>query len=172
MRELRGLNYGDYAYIEYFPNGMYQFEPDPNIARHEQIFQIWIRPVEPANAVFALRLAMYELDKLVKGGISPGDFEKTRSFLSKYVNILTKTKSAELGYAIDSQYYGMPEYNQYLKAALAKLTVDDESRGEEVSSCGSVARLWGLLGCFAVSRRRWPASGGADSLQLRRSRRR
>ena len=113
MRELRGLNYGDYAYIEYFPDGMYKFEPDPNLARHEQIFQIWIRPVEPPNAVFALRLAIYELDKLVKHGISQNDFEKTRSFLSKYVNILTKTKSSELGYAIDSQYYGMPEYNQY-----------------------------------------------------------
>jgi zinc protease len=128
MRELRGLNYGDYAYIEYFPNGMFQFQPDPNIARHQQIFQIWIRPVEPANAVFALRLAMYELDRLVKNGIPAKDFEKTRSFLSKYVNILTKTKSAELGYAIDSQYYGMPEYNEYLKAALAKMTVEDVNR--------------------------------------------
>ena len=128
MRELRGLNYGDYAYIEYFPNGMFQFEPDPNIARHQQIFQIWIRPVEQPNAVFALRLAMFELDKLVKTGISAQDFERTRSFLSKYVNILTKTKSAELGYAIDSLYYGMPPYNEYLKASLAKLTVDDVNR--------------------------------------------
>ena len=33
---------------------------------------------------------------------SQADFEKTPVFLSKYVNILTKTKSAELGYAIDS----------------------------------------------------------------------
>lgn len=128
MRELRGLNYGDYAYIEYFPNGMFQFGPDPNIARHQQIFQIWIRPVERPDAVFALRLAMFELDKLVKTGISPANFEKTRSFLSKYVNILTKTKSAELGYAIDSAYYGMPQYNEYLKTSLAKLTADDVNR--------------------------------------------
>ena len=49
LRELRGLNYGDYAYIEYFPRGMFQFEPDPNLARRQQIFQIWIRPVEPQN---------------------------------------------------------------------------------------------------------------------------
>jgi zinc protease len=128
MRELRGLNYGDYDYIEYFPRGMFQFQPDPNIARHQQIFQIWIRPVETPNAVFALRLAMYELDKLVKNGIPEQDFERTRSFLSKYVNILTKTKSAELGYAIDSKYYGMPEYNEYLKSALAKMTVADVNR--------------------------------------------
>ncbi len=33
IREKRGMNYGDYAYIEAFPRGMYQFFPDPNIAR-------------------------------------------------------------------------------------------------------------------------------------------
>lgn len=125
MRELRGLNYGDYAYVEYFPQGMFRFEPAPNIARHQQIFQIWIRPVEPPNAVFALRLALFELDKMVRNGIPQPDFEKTRSFLSKYVNILTKTKSAELGYAIDSAYYGIPNYNEYIKTALAKLTASD-----------------------------------------------
>jgi len=125
MRELRGLNYGDYAYIEYFPQGMFRFEPAPNIARREQIFQIWIRPVEQPNAAFALRLALFELDKMLKNGIPQAEFEKTRSFLSKYVNILTKTKSAELGYAIDSAYYGIPNYNEYIKTALAKLTVDD-----------------------------------------------
>src|SRR5262249_24637223 len=27
MRELRGLNYGDYAYVEYFPRGMFLMEP-------------------------------------------------------------------------------------------------------------------------------------------------
>ncbi len=127
MREVRGLNYGDYAYIEYFPRGMFRMEPEPNLARHQQIFQIWIRPVEPPNAVFALRLAMFELDKLVKNGIPAGDFEKARLFLSKYINILTKTKSAELGYAIDSAYYGIPNYNEYVKAGLAKLTLADEN---------------------------------------------
>jgi zinc protease len=115
MREKRGLNYGDYAYIEYFPRGMFQFEPSPNLARHYQTFQLWIRPVEPPTAKFALRLALYELDKLCREGISQEGFERTREFLSKYVNVLTRTKSAELGYAIDSIYYGIPNYNEYLK---------------------------------------------------------
>jgi zinc protease len=128
MRELRGLNYGDYDYIEYFPRGMFQFEPDPNIARTRQIFQIWIRPVEPPSGVFALRIAMYQLDRLVRDGISADDFERVRSFVSKYVNLLTKTKSAELGYAIDSRFYGIPGYNAYVKDALAKLTREDVNR--------------------------------------------
>ncbi len=125
LRELRGLNYGDYAYIEYFPRGMFQFDPDPNIARQSQIFQIWIRPVEPQNANFALRAALYEYDKLVKNGLDQQTFAETRDFLSKYVNILTQTKDAELGYALDSKFYGTPNFNEYMKTQLSKLTLAD-----------------------------------------------
>ena len=128
MRELRGLNYGDYAYIEYFPRGMYQLEPSPNLARQQQIFQIWIRPVEPPTAKFALRLALYELDKLVKQGLSEDEFERSRDFVSKYVTLLTKTKNAQLGYAIDSVYYGIPDYVTYIRGALAKMTREDVNR--------------------------------------------
>ena len=125
LREKRGLNYGDYAYVEYFPRGMFQFEPDPNLARQQQIFQIWIRPVEPNNANFALRATLYEFDKLVKNGMTKETFEATRDFLTKYVNILTQTKDAELGYALDSKFYGIPNYNEYMKAQLSKLTLAD-----------------------------------------------
>ncbi|HWE49807.1 MAG TPA: pitrilysin family protein [Bryobacteraceae bacterium] len=128
LREARGLNYGDYAYIEYFPRGMNLMEPQPNLARQQQIFQIWIRPVETPDAGFALRAGLFELNKLVKEGIPPAEFERTRGFLSKFVNVLTKTKSAELGYAIDSLYYGIPGYNDYLKSGLAKLTAEDVNK--------------------------------------------
>ncbi len=124
IREIRGINYGDYAYIEYFPRGMFAMEPAPNLARRSQIFQIWIRPVEPPAAAFTLRLAFFELQKLIKDGIPPEDFNRTKEFLTKYVNVLTKTKNAELGYAIDSLYYGIPDYNSYIKNGIAKLTVD------------------------------------------------
>ena len=125
IREKRGLNYGDYSYIEYFPRGMFQFDPDANLARQQQIFQIWIRPVEPQNANFTLRAALYEYDKLVKDGMTEEDFEATKNFLSKYVNILTQTKSDELGYALDSNYYGIANFNEYMKTNLAKLTLKD-----------------------------------------------
>ena len=124
IREIRGINYGDYAYIEYFPRGMNLMEPSPNLARRSQIFQVWIRPVEPPAAAFTLRLAFFELDKLVKNGIPVEDFNRTKEFLAKYVNVLTKTKNAELGYAIDSLYYGIPDYNSYIKNGIAKLTLE------------------------------------------------
>ena len=36
-----------------------------------------------------------------------------------------KTRQAELGYAIDSLYYGIPEYGSYIRKSLAELTVKD-----------------------------------------------
>jgi zinc protease len=125
LREARGLNYGDYAYIEYFPRGMFQFYPDPNLARQQQIFQIWIRPVPPEQGHFALRAAMYEFDKLLRDGMSQEDFEATREFLSKYVNILTGTQDAHLGYALDSRYYGIGDFSEFMRDRLAKLTLDE-----------------------------------------------
>ncbi|HWR34994.1 MAG TPA: pitrilysin family protein [Clostridia bacterium] len=128
LRELRGLNYGDYAYVEYFPQGMYRFEPAPNLGRRSQIFQIWIRPVDPKNGLFTLRAALYEYDKLVKNGMSKETFESTREFLGKYANVLTQTQDAQLGYALDSNFYGTPEFPQYMREQLSRLTLEDVNR--------------------------------------------
>ncbi|HEX8175050.1 MAG TPA: pitrilysin family protein [Pyrinomonadaceae bacterium] len=128
LREARGLNYGDYAYIEYFPRGMFQFTPDPNLGRQQQIFQIWIRPVEPQNGMFTLRATLYEYDRLVREGMSKEAFEATREFLSKYSNILTQTQDARLGYALDSRYYGIQDFNTYMREQLSKLTLEDVNR--------------------------------------------
>jgi zinc protease len=125
LREARGLNYGDYSYIEYFPRGMFQFQPDPNLGRQQQIFQVWIRPVEPQNGHFALRAALYEYDRLVKNGMTPETFEATRDFLIKNVNVLTQTQDARLGYALDSRYYGIPDFNTYMRDRLSRLTLQD-----------------------------------------------
>lgn len=128
LRQIRGLNYGDYAYIEYFPRGMFQFHPDPNLGRQQQIFQVWIRPVEPKNGLFALRTGLYELEKLARDGMSREDFEATRKFLTKFVNVLTKTQDAQLGYALDSRFYSIPDFTAYVRDQLQKLTLEDTNR--------------------------------------------
>ena len=85
LRELRGLNYGDYAYIEAFPFGMFKFQPDPGTTRSLNHFQVWIRPVAPQNAAFALKGTLYEMDKLLHEGMNPGSFKATRTFLVKHL---------------------------------------------------------------------------------------
>jgi zinc protease len=129
IREERGMNYGDYAYIEYFPRGMFQFHPDTNLGRQQQIFQVWVRPLRSnQDAHFATRTAMFEVEKLIEEGMSESDFEATRAYLSKFVALLTDGQSRQLGYAIDSQYYGTDAFSDYIREGLAGLTLDDVNR--------------------------------------------
>lgn len=123
MRQLRGLNYGDYAYLEYFPGGMYTLEPPVNRMRSREIFQVWIRPVERDQAHFALRLALHELERLIRDGLSSEEFERGRNFLIKYTRLLMKTRSQDLGYAIDSEFHGIPPYADFLESALGACTL-------------------------------------------------
>jgi zinc protease len=122
IRELRGMNYGDYAYIEAFPRGMFQFFPDPNIPRRSQLFEVWIRPVVPENAQMALRIALHEVGKLIRDGLTEEDFQAVRTYLMKNVFLMTATQDAQLGYAIDSKWYGIPEFTTMMRDRLSKLT--------------------------------------------------
>jgi len=125
IREIRGMNYGDYAYIEYFPRGMFQFLPSPNLVRRQQIFQIWIRPVEPQNAHFALRIGIFELKKLVANGLTQQQFEETRKFLRKNCALVAQTQSDTLGYALDGAAYGYDDYVSFVRKGLDALTLAD-----------------------------------------------
>jgi zinc protease len=122
IREVRGMNYGDYAYIEYFNRPGFQFFPSPNIARRSQLFEIWIRPVTPENAHMALRIALWETQKMIEEGISEEDFQKTRDYLMKNVYLLTATQNQRLGYALDSWWFGIGDYAETMKARYAALT--------------------------------------------------
>jgi len=124
IREIRGMNYGDYAYIEAFPRGMFQFFPDANVARQQQIFEIWIRPVVPANGHMALRIALYELGQLIQNGLTKEQFEVTRDYLINNVYVMTARQDQQLGYALDSQWYGIGEFTGTVRTALQSVTVE------------------------------------------------
>ena len=123
IREIRGINYGDYAYIEAFPRGMFQFFPDPNIARQRQIFEIWIRPVVPVNAHMTLRIATHELERMIDEGLTDEQFETTRNYLTNNVYVMTARQDEQLGYALDSEWYGIGEFTSFMRDALQRLTV-------------------------------------------------
>ncbi|MEP7012123.1 MAG: pitrilysin family protein [Acidobacteriota bacterium] len=128
LREKRGLNYGDYAYVEYYPFPPFTNTPTPGSPRRQQYFSLWVRPVKPGDSQFALRGALYELDKLIRNGLAPADFELTRSFLTNYTKLWTQTLSDRLGFALDSRYYGMSPFIDEIEQRLTKITVDDVNR--------------------------------------------
>lgn len=124
LRGVRGLNYGDYSYVENFVQEGGSTFPVPNIARREQYFSIWIRPVVPENTWFAVRAALYHLDKLEREGISEKDFHATRKFLETYNKLWTQNASRRLGYAIDAKYYGK-DVQKELERRLPSMTKAD-----------------------------------------------
>jgi zinc protease len=107
LGEHRNSSYGDYSYIESFPQGGFRSTPPTHVGRREQIFEVWIRTLPDKEAHFALRAAMREVDNLIENGMTEETFELTRSFLKKYILHFAETTSARLGYAVDDSFYGI-----------------------------------------------------------------
>ncbi len=127
IRESRGLNYGDYAYIEAFLNGGALRFPQPNNPRRKQIFEVWIRPVPHEARLFALRAALRELKKVVDSGLTKEQFELTKKFLLNYSLFYAQTTMERLGYQVDSRFYGIKDngnYIQYLREKIQNLTLE------------------------------------------------
>ncbi len=128
MRGDRGLNYGDYSYIENFIQDGGSTFPIPNIPRRQQYFSVWIRPVVNANRHFSLRMAIREIENLIKNGIPEKDFQETKQFLLNYSKLWVQTQSRRLGYLMDSEFYGTGYFIDEIAKRLPSLTkkeVDD-----------------------------------------------
>jgi zinc protease len=85
---------------------------------------VWIRPVVPADAQFALRAGLYEVQKLHDQGMSKEDFEATRNLLINYSKLWAQNLSARLGFMMDSRFYGMPYYIDQIESRLKSMTVE------------------------------------------------
>ncbi len=128
LREERGLNYGDYSYIEFWPNPPVTDHPSPGVPRRQQFFSVWLRPVVPADAQFALRGALHEIQRLREEGMTREDFELTREFLIHYSKLWAQSQSDRLGVLMDSKFYGTPYFIDEVETRLRKLTLDDANR--------------------------------------------
>jgi zinc protease len=127
IREERGQNYGDYAYIEHFIQGRDKF-PVTNICRQQQYFSIWIRPLANSNRHFVIRQALRELKRLVEDGISEERFQLVRTYLLNYTKLYAQTLDERLGWQMDSHYYGYKDFLAEAEARLPRLTREDVNR--------------------------------------------
>lgn len=126
MRETRGLNYGDYAYVEHFVQDGWSTLEQLNTPRRSQYFSMWIRPVQHANRLFALRMAHWELQRFVAAGIpDDAELERVRSFVMGYWTSKEQDPMRRLGYAIDEVLTGMPFDRPGLRDRVARLSRKD-----------------------------------------------
>jgi len=116
IRLARGMNYGDYSYIEAYPGGHRTQFPPTNVSRHKQIFQIWIRPISRLTegdmhdrTLFALRAALREERNLIDSGLTAEELETTRNYLINYTVNWGATVSRRLAYRVDDRFYGIPD---------------------------------------------------------------
>jgi len=133
IRETRGINYGDYCYIEAYPRGYATQVPPVNVDRRSQIFEVWLRPIAataPGNlhdrTLFTIRTAIREFKKVIDEGMSSERFEETRTFLKDYVVNFGATLSRRLAYRVDDAFYKMPDpgFLASIRPGLDALTLD------------------------------------------------
>jgi len=140
IREQRSMNYGDYSYIEWYSNGGSYMLPRPGYARSSNYFSLWIRPIQTAkglkgqypeletieigHAHFALRMAVRELDMMVKNGMNEEDFSLTRDFLRSYMKLYAQTAEQQLGYLLDSKFYKRENWLIQADQLLAACTLE------------------------------------------------
>jgi len=140
IRQARSMNYGDYAYIEWYSAGGLNQLPPSGVPRASNYWSIWIRPVQIAtqlqsqypeladisigHAHFALRMAIREFDLLIKNGLSEEDFAATKTFLRSYTKLYAQSPAQQLGWLMDSRFYGRRDYLAELDRLLVKTTLE------------------------------------------------
>jgi len=116
------------ACIEYSPSGQSCAAPPANLARRYQIFRISLPPTDPAGAWDSFEHALAQLNRLMENGIAEDVFQRVRDSLTQTIGALGHARDLQLALAIDSAYYRMPRYGEYLKTALEHLTAGDVQR--------------------------------------------
>ncbi len=140
IRQTRSMNYGDYSYIEWYSQGGGNQLPPSGVPRASNYWSIWIRPVQIASqlksqypeladisighAHFALRMAIHEFDLMIKNGMSEEDFEATKTFLRSYTKLYAQSPAQQLGWLMDSRFYGRTDYLAELDTLLKNTTLE------------------------------------------------
>lgn len=117
IRADRGYNYGDYSYIEHFEGRPFQLFPPPATPRRYQYFSIWLRPVQNEYAYHLMKALTWELENLVRTGLTEDQCEQAKNKAKVLYLSLAETGSRLLSTRLDDEFYGtQPGYLEgYLK---------------------------------------------------------
>jgi zinc protease len=107
IREERGYNYGDYSYTEFWsgrPNSLFQVFNQP---REQQYFSIWVRPVKHEHAVHMMKAVTYELQQLIRNGLTADQVQEAKNKARVLYLNLGETVPRLVGARVDDAFYGM-----------------------------------------------------------------
>jgi zinc protease len=125
LREDRGLNYGDYAYIEDYVQAGWSSRQQMGTGRRQNAFSLWIRPTEAANGPFALKAAIFELEAWVESGLAADEFTRMQTYLSSRIALWATDPGRRLGWATEAKLMDWPDPIADLPEQIRALSLDD-----------------------------------------------
>ena len=121
LREERGLNYGDYAYIERYTQAGWSSPQETGTGRVQNPFYVWLRPTAADNGPFALRGATRLIETFVEDGLSSEEFSLTQTYLQGRVALWADDPGRRLGWAVEARAMDWPDPIDSLPGAVAAL---------------------------------------------------
>ena len=125
LRGARGLNYGDYAYLEMYRQAGWSPPQETGTGRLQNPFYIWLRPVSAANGPFAVKAALGLFEDFVEDGLEPEEFERIRTYLEGRIALWAPGPERRLGWALEANAMGWPDPVDTLPAQVASLELDE-----------------------------------------------
>ena len=104
IRSQRGMSYGAYSYHEHFEQAGWSKNARALIPYKPQYFSIWTYP-QQWNTEFAIKMTIYQLDKLLKYGIEPEKLEQVKSFQVNYFPFLIESPPQRLKVELEQVYF-------------------------------------------------------------------
>jgi zinc protease len=106
IREERGYNYGDYSYIEHWAGRSSSLFQIFNQPREQQYFSIWVRPVKHEHAVHLMKAVTYELDQMIRNGLTADQVQEAKNKARVLYLNLGETVPRLVGARVDDAFYG------------------------------------------------------------------
>ena len=125
LRGARGLNYGDYAYIESYRQAGGSRSQETGTGRLQNPFYVWLRPVSAANGPFALRAAVAMVEDFAANGLADEEFQTVRTYLSRQVALWAKNPGRRLGWKTEAALMGWPDPVSSLPGRIQSLSLED-----------------------------------------------
>jgi zinc protease len=125
LRAERGLNYGDYAYVEHHVERRGSSAADQAVVRRDNAFTVWIRPTSIDDGPLALELAISEVERWVNDGLTQEELDDVRSWLLGSLAVQTPDAGWKQLYALEAAASGTPDLLTYLPGVLPDLALED-----------------------------------------------
>ena len=125
LRGERGLNYGDYAYIEHYVQRGWSSEQEVGTTRTQPQFMVWLRPLKQPTVAWSIKAAVEMTETLVEDGLAPDEFALMQEYLLQRMRIWAQDPGRRLEYAVEGAALGYPDQLEDLPAAIEALTVED-----------------------------------------------